>query len=154
MELTIYNNQSPTNYVNKKLTEAFTLIGTLRADTSVVDPDIEIVYFQNMAAYNYAYIPEFGRYYYITDWISTNNNFWIARMHVDVLMSFWNAGLSNSKCVAMRNTTKKQYNLVDDQMLFTADTIYSAYQFPNSPFNYSPSVDSKSYVITLAGAGD
>ena len=151
MQLTIYNNKSPTNYVNKKLTEINTLEGTLRANTSIVDPDIEILYFTNMTAYNYAYIPQFGRYYYITDWISTNNNLWIARMHVDVLMSFWNRGLSTSPCVAMRNTTKKQYDLIDDQLLFTADTLYSCTQYPNTPFSGTPE---RPYVLTLLCAGD
>lgn len=43
----------------------------------------------NPVAWNYAYISEFGRYYWISDWTNVGPN-WEASMQVDVLASFRN----------------------------------------------------------------
>ena len=44
----------------------------------------------NPTAYNYAYIPSYGRYYYVSDWIWTDGK-WGAQLTVDVLASFKDA---------------------------------------------------------------
>lgn len=61
--------------------------GTLKSNTSVVSPSI-IFEFSAFPAYNYAYIQEFSRYYWITDKVQIANNVWQIDMKVDVLASY------------------------------------------------------------------
>lgn len=61
----------------------------VRTDTGIVNPTIELNLglTNSPANYNYAYIAEFGRYYFIDEWIFSNR-LWLARMSVDVLATF------------------------------------------------------------------
>lgn len=61
---------------------------TLRDESSVVDPDILINSTSNLSSYNYCYIPDFNRYYFINNVTSVRNGIWSLSLHVDVLMSY------------------------------------------------------------------
>lgn len=56
----------------------------LLADTSATAPELKVRFNGPVALYNYCFIPEFNRYYYIDDWEYTPG-FWTAKCHVDVL---------------------------------------------------------------------
>lgn len=153
MTLTLSINTSPKNWVHKNLISLRELTGTLRSPSSVSDPVIEVERDDNTVLdFNYAYIPQFHRYYYITDIVSNNKKLWEIHMHVDVLMSFWDMGISSSMCIVGRNVAQKQLDLVDDEMYFTADSIYVQYNFPQSPFTTQIGGGNLNYVVTLAGS--
>ena len=95
MNVTLCNNSSERNEINKVISNGETFICTLRSETSVSDPAILLEYNGNLSGYNYCYIPDFDRYYYITDITSVRNNLWMVKCHVDVLMSFKSAILSS-----------------------------------------------------------
>ena len=95
MNVTLCNNSSERNEINKTISNGETFICTLRSETSVSDPAILLEYNGNLSGYNYCYIPDFDRYYYITDITSVRNNLWMVKCHVDVLMSFKSAILSS-----------------------------------------------------------
>ena len=63
--------------------------GTLREETSIISP-VVLMELENPSSYNYAYIPEFGRYYFINDIVSVRKGLWRISMQVDVLESFKN----------------------------------------------------------------
>ena len=87
MEIILYSNQSEKNKLDKLLITPNTLTGTLKQECSISSPVIMIEN-ENPVNYNYAYIPEFNRYYYISDMVSVRNNLWRIYLTVDVLMSF------------------------------------------------------------------
>lgn len=87
MEIVLYQNSSERQAVNKTISNGITLTGSLRNETSVINPQI-LVEITNPSQYNYAYIPEFGRYYFINNMVSYRTNLWRIDMAVDVLMSF------------------------------------------------------------------
>ena len=95
MDVTLCNNSSEKNEINKTISNGGVFFCTLRAETSVSDPEILLEYNGNLSGYNYCYIPDFDRYYYITDIISVRNNLWMVKCHVDVLMSFKQSILSS-----------------------------------------------------------
>ena len=64
--------------------------GTLRESTSVINPIITVEAPVTLIGYNYCYIPDFSRYYYVVDVKSMRNNLWAVTLRVDVLMSFQN----------------------------------------------------------------
>lgn len=118
MKLVLYNNFSETNQLNKNISKIIELEGSLLDATSIINPVIKIFFnpegmesyvvednqayivfngmkitwdsfiYDYVLAANYAYIPEFNRYYFINDIISVRKNIWQLVMNVDVLMSY------------------------------------------------------------------
>lgn len=86
--ISLYKTASENNRVVKTLTDEKQLSGELRNQTSVLNPSIRIESADNISTYNYAYISEFGRYYYITDIVSVRTNCWVVSLRCDVLMSY------------------------------------------------------------------
>lgn len=86
--ISLFKTASENNRVVKTLTDEKQLSGELRNQTSILNPSIRIESADNISAYNYAYISEFGRYYYITDIVSVRTNCWIVSLRCDVLMSY------------------------------------------------------------------
>lgn len=87
MVFTIYKTKSPNNKVEKSLSGNHGMTGTLREETNTENPSI-LVKGNLLDGYNYAYIPAFKRYYYITSVDSVRNGLTRINMEVDPLMSF------------------------------------------------------------------
>lgn len=95
MNLKIYNNVSEPNRLSKDITEIYNISGTLRDGRSTLQrPIIRIASAnhsdmqQKLSQMNYAYIDEFGRYYYIDDIQILRDGLFDLILRVDVLMSF------------------------------------------------------------------
>lgn len=89
MTILLYNSTAELNVLNKSgnLTLVTTLTGTLREGCNVRDPQI-LVELNSIPNFNYAYIPELSRYYFVRDIDNVNNKLWILKLHVDVLMTY------------------------------------------------------------------
>lgn len=99
MDITLLVNNSEKNKINKSLTNAVTFTGTLRDETSIINP-VVLLETTNPSNYNYAYIPDFNRYYFISDMASVNKNLWRISLTVDVLESFKNEILGSSAIIS------------------------------------------------------
>ena len=87
----------------------------LKAGCSVTSPIMEVVtnYIQYpWFRYGYAYIPDFHRYYFVTDW-TWENGVWIAAMSCDVLGSFRDAINDRVEYIA-RSESAYNANLIDN----------------------------------------
>lgn len=87
MVIDLYINSSENNRVNKVLSNKFEMSGTLRGETNVINPEILIEH-TNPTGFNYAYIPEFNRYYFINEFTAVRNGLWRVRLAVDVLETY------------------------------------------------------------------
>ena len=87
MEIKLYKTSSPRKKLVKDLTDIITLVGTLRAQSSVMAPTFTV---QDTAVvgYNYCYIPDFGRYYYINGINALRANLFELSLGIDVLMTY------------------------------------------------------------------
>lgn len=113
MKLILYNNKSPKNKIGKILTNPYNLTGTLRAETSTTNLQI-LIEAIDLNPYNYLYISEFNRYYFITDVISVRTGLWLVNASIDVLESFKSEILSlNVILDATENTGAKEYKSGD-----------------------------------------
>ena len=63
------------------------------------------------SVYNYAYIPAFGRYYFIEDWFFTDR-LWIANMRVDVLATY-KTQIGSSNLYVMRAAGAHNGDIID-----------------------------------------
>lgn len=152
MSFTIHFHQtsSAANVLNKEFTgEGVEVIGTLRAGASLIDP-VFVVEANSPGFHangmNYCYVEEFGRYYFITNIISTYNNLWEIHCHVDVLMSYKEQIKDQTAIVARQES---QYNLMLD------DGIFMVYQNPKiqtKVFSNATPFERQEFVLVVAGS--
>ena len=86
MDIIFYNNKSEDNRLIKTITQISTGTGTLRESCSMIDPSV-LTAIADVSNINYAYIADFGRYYFIRKITVDRANLYRLDMHVDVLMS-------------------------------------------------------------------
>ena len=120
-EIQFYINQSETIKMDKDLYPMDLIRGDLKENCSLINPTIIVALPANyLSRYNYAYIDEFNRYYYINDMVSISNSLVEISMHVDVLMSF-RAEIRKNYGIA-----KRQEN---DWNLYLNDGSFKTYQY-------------------------
>ena len=117
LSVQLMTNNSPVNKIGKNLTQGNSFSCRLKDDVSVLDPVIIIQTDVNIYNYNYMYIQEFGRYYFIKDIKSINNNIWSVSAHVDVLETYKTQILENQAVIRRQ---KNLYNLYLDDPEFKA----------------------------------
>ena len=139
----MFNNE-PMNKISKTPQELFELTGTLRDESSIVDPVILVEHNKPISA-NYAYIAEFNRYYYIRDIESVRAGLWRISMHTDVLKTF-SEGILNSPCIVAKSSSKYNLYLNDPDYKCQQNDIVMTIDFPQG-FNIAGSY----YVLTCLG---
>lgn len=87
MDIILHVNSSERQAINKSLDSGTTLTGSLRNESSVINPSF-IIEYENPSSFNYCYISDFGRYYFITNITAIRTGIWKIDCSVDVLMSF------------------------------------------------------------------
>ena len=134
MTITLYTNYSEENKIGKSLSSGTVVSGTLREETSIMTPTVEIAVASISS--NYAYITDFGRYYFITDIVSVRNGLWRVSFKCDVLETYKSQILENEATLARQENLHNLY-LKDDLSKFTADTFTLYQDFPVQNFNGS-----------------
>ena len=144
MHITLYTNSSERINLTKNITQLIALEGTLREETSILDPVILLSGIDSyLSTMNYLYIQEFGRYYFINAIKSVRNGLWEISCHVDVLYTYQTSILEQSAIIARQ---ENNYNLLLNDGMFrtTQKPRIATYNFPSGFTNFD-------YVIALAG---
>ena len=137
MTIQFYKIADVANKINKRIpdTPALTIQGTLKDRCSMLDPVITIEN-SSVPDYNYAYIPEFNRYYFITEITSVRNNLWRISLKVDVLESF-KTDILNLNCIVDKQQNQSYSNNIDDgSYINKADSFIEIANYQNG-FNSS-----------------
>lgn len=142
--ISLYKTASENNRVVKALTSGKEMSGELRNQTSVLNPSIRIESADNISTYNYAYIPEFGRYYYISDITSVRTNCWIISLRCDVLMSY-SAQIKALRPIIEREEIGQSSGLIDNDMPININKKVQKYYFPKG---FTKDIQ---YVLTTSG---
>lgn len=146
MEIILYKTTSEKNKINKTLTNEISMTGSLKSETSVVNPSI-LIKAENPSQYSYAYIPEFGRYYFINDMFNIRQNLWQIDLDVDVLFSYKNEIFKLNGIISKQYQPSNSNDYINDgshryDVRQTLETI----QFPNG-FN-----ETGEYILITAGS--
>lgn len=142
----LYQNESPVEKIGKNLTNSHTISDVvLKRNTSILRPDLLINSAQDIYTYNYMYISEFGRYYFIDDIVSLNNNSWMIKAHVDVLETYKTQILDNDAVIKRQTGVYNTY-LNDPEWKVYAYDQRVAYKFKKTPFTKN-----LKYLLTVAG---
>ena len=143
----LYKNASPVEKIGKDLTDQQSITDVLlKRDTSILRPVLLVNDARGVTDFNYMYISEFDRYYFIDDIRSTHNNIWEISAHVDVSETYKDQILSN-QAVIRRQTNKFNTYLNDPEWKVYADENVVAYKFTQTGLNK----DMK-FVLAVAGA--
>lgn len=145
MEIRLYNNVSDNRTIRKKLLNEFSLTGTLRDSCSLLEPVINIES-SNVLRFNYAYISDFQRYYFVKEITNMRKNIWTFELEVDPLMSFKGDILALQVVVDKQSSDKLGDEYIDDGSLVADSfTFKNVYNFSNG-FN-----NSGEYILITAG---
>ena len=145
MQIKFYYNSSEKNKINKSISRELTMDGNLRDECSVINPTI-LVEHSNLSNYNYVYIPEFKRYYFITEMTIVRDNLWRISLKVDVLESF-KSDILNLSCIVDKQQYENYGNNIDDgSYINKADSFVEIANYPNG-FN-----SSGEFILITAGA--
>lgn len=147
MQIELYSNSTPLNYVNQRnLTAVGSLTGHLKDACNVSDPDVEVVFNSAYITANYAFIPAFGRYYYYRKAPTIDGHHMILHLHCDALYTFRNS-INNSQCIAERSSSRYDPMIPD-----SAVKEESGYQYYSMAFGETFEGSGNNYIITVAGA--
>ena len=147
MELNIYVNNSEKNKLGKSLSNKVTLNGHLKEETSIIEPIIKVD-ISNPSKYNYCYIPQFNRYYFIKDINNINANIWELHLHVDVLESY-KSNIKKLNAIIEKN----QYRDNSNKYFNDGQTFFYDSKETNEIANFSNGFDSSThYILITAGA--
>ena len=146
MEITLYKTSDENNKIDKTLSEPYKMIGSLRNESNVIRPSI-LVEIENPTKYNYMYIPDFGRYYFIKEITSVRTNLWRLDCEVDVLKSYANE-IKTLTVIIDKNKDYSRTNqyLDDGSFIIENKNTIEIKNFSNG-FNDEPN-----YVLVTAGA--
>lgn len=147
MTIDLYKNSSERNRVDKTnyLVKVGTLTGTLRGESSLLNLSINIEY-NSVPDFNYVYIHEFDRYYYIINIYSIRNNLWELSLSVDVLMTYKN-GILNSKGFIERSESLVNPNIIDKKIIIEQGVEITTHKVPSTVFKLAYNDDSFCYIV-------
>lgn len=149
MTVSFYTNTSENYRVDKVLIGQLQTNCTLKDQCSIEDPVILLTNYNDISDYNYMYIDEWDRYYFIKDIVSVRNGLWEIHAHVDVLMSFADA------IKACSATCKRQENLfnlyLDDPEFHTYNNAQIVTKLFTGGNDLTKGMD---YVLVVAGGGN
>ena len=97
MTIIFYKTLSKPNEINKVLQNSFTITGNFKTDTDIIKPIIKVLNTTdfNIFEYNYCYISELKRYYFIEDITILADKLFFISLSLDVLCTYKNAILSS-----------------------------------------------------------
>lgn len=146
MQCTLMTNTSERNELNKSIRDFASFECRLIDNTSVVNPSLLIEFSGNISVFNYAHIPSFNRYYYITDIVSVTNNLWRVNCHTDVLMSFKSQILGSMAIVEETTVTEISRYLKNSVWVATVKDRTEVLNFPTTGF-----LNEGKYILITAG---
>lgn len=150
MNITLYNISDDPRKVVKNLGSGTALTCELVYPSDLLNPTIRISATSWSASLNYMYIPDFSRYYYITEVTYENGGAVTIQGRVDPLMSYSSAILGLSVNV-VRQELGSLTNIVDNQITVTPKQDVSFVKSLVTPFNIRTSGAEINFCICVAG---
>ena len=148
MQVDFYNRTNDIDHVVKTLRDHKSVTGTLKNNCSKSNPTIIIS--EDIRGKNYCFIPTFGRWYYITDYVILDKSRVEVHMKCDVLMTFADQ-IKAASAVIVRDGKKQGSevsNYLPSSNKFSMVTQKGQYrEFPVSLYA------DPQYILTISGGG-
>ena len=115
MDIFFYTSSAEPNSFPKVLGSAIRYQGELRDECDILNPVLTIEGLNPDTTFNYCYIPDFKRYYFITESSVVRTGLIEFVLHVDVLQS-WSSQILEQEGVILRNEYEYDSMLIDDMV--------------------------------------
>lgn len=147
MQVTLCNNRSEANIINKTITDVVTKTCTIKGNISHETPVLLLQYDStNIGSINYMKIPELGRCYFINELIDLTGGRYEIHGKVDVLESFKSQILGLS-CII----DKTESNVLSNMYLNDGSFVSQEKEFIyNKPFS-NGFIDDGQFILITAG---
>lgn len=159
-EIILYKTDSRNNVLYKGLTNELKLNGTLRENTVITNPVITVE-ISGAFDYNYAYIADFGRYYFISKIEIQRDKLFRLELRVDVLMSNSTTISGSNATVLYSQNYSNNSNIPDSEYVYENKEDFDTYIFkkqgsplPEDLFNLSGNFLSESNSLILVTVGE
>lgn len=140
----------PFNSTARPSTFGTTVSGELKDKSGIRNPRILWNYgTASPSGWNYAYIPVFGRYYYITEWVYQGGGIWEIQMQVDVMATYRDE-IGASTQYVLRSSVNYDGDIIDGMYPQTA-TITRSTASVTSPFQAYGTAGVYSVVLGVIG---
>ena len=120
--------------ITKTFSSSITASASVYGDISILSPRLLVEYNAGIFSCNYCYIPEYNRYYYITNVNLSSGDRMIVSCSVDPLMSFSSEILSLYVTITRQEYAEDNY-LPDNFMTPTSKKDVEVYKIDNTVFN-------------------
>lgn len=141
MYVYLYDANIKINQINKQIGTATNVNCIIKDNLDVLNPVFELDFNASILSKNYMYVPDLGRYYFITN-IEIINHTIIIRGHVDVLKTYA-TDIMNARGIATRS---QYYNRnLADKMVVTLESEKIRYRVLSS------AITGGTYVAIIGG---
>lgn len=152
MNIFFYTSSAEPNSFPKVLGEAIRYQGELRNECDILNPVLTIEGLNPDTTFNYCYIPDFKRYYFITESSVVRTGLIQFNLHVDVLQS-WSKEILELEAIISRNEYDFNNHLEDTRVPAWSNNLSSYKEPTNITGNISmPNLSNELYNIVLTVA--
>lgn len=152
MNIFFYTSSAEPNSFPKVLGEAIRYQGELRDECDILNPVLTIEGLNPDTTFNYCYIPDFKRYYFITESSVVRTGLIQFNLHVDVLQS-WSKEILELEAIISRNEYDFNNHLEDTRVPAWSNNLSSYKEPTNITGNISmPNLSNELYNIVLTVA--
>lgn len=152
MNIFFYTSFAEPNSFPKVLGEAIRYQGELRNECDILNPVLTIEGLNPDTTFNYCYIPDFKRYYFITESSVVRTGLIQFNLHVDVLQS-WSKEILELEAIISRNEYDFNNHLEDTRVPAWSNNLSSYKEPTNITGNISmPNLSNELYNIVLTVA--
>ena len=124
----------------------------LKSDSGILSPNLEIGLGMSFNPYalNYAQIPAYDRYYFVTDW-QWSEGLWLCSLAVDPMASYKTA-IGGSSHYVLRSSYAHNINAVDE--FYPALSWRPNFYYNAASFGFSQNLNSGVYIVGIATTGN
>ena len=126
----IYNYKGQPNTINKKLTPLGMLNVTLQPEINVHNPTLKIHIPPNMYGFNYVYIEDFKKYYFVENVRYIGGQTYLLTLSLDVLQTYKDVILQSTALIVESDNANRDLSL--NSNVFNVFPKTEILNFPNS----------------------
>ena len=148
MTITLYKSPGERNILYRTMTLVKTLSTVQLTDiVNIETPELLINRDDSIIGFDYAYIPDFNRYYFLNDLQIVNGNQFKLFLESDPLESF-KAAIDTSEIIAKRSTNRGNLEIEDPLVVFKNEPNYRTRKCATG---FAPDGNGYCYCLILGG---
>lgn len=153
MEIKLYKTADDRRVLSKTLSGAVTKTCVIKDDNiSILSPRVQIAQFNTFKSYNYAYIPDYGRYYYIDDIAVDLGGLLTLSLSVDVLQTYA-ADIRATKALIYRQTQHTNPLIMDSLIQSQVNEVTVTRAFSGGELSNQLPANANNFVLTTYKGG-